>query len=393
MKVTLILCLIVVLHWNGNAQPPIKEKQEIVYKITPKDSIIKTRREYTYDTLGRLMNRHSYTYHSNSGVLRKEKKANFDTASNILTEFIIDYPQKGAPRKQKLVTKYLVYAPKEKNSKYVWRQLYDKYGEMVKEDTLTYNQDSLLTERCTYDYRGNTSLSCDTHKYNKKGERVRWRSYRKWTTINGRGEVADRQRKRRDYKYRYNRDGKLKRAWGKYYKTKFCQKVKYNKAGQKRLDKTVVKRRLKKSGAKRYYIRKDIHQITYDNGRKIEEIKTIGGEEKLKITISYQDTLVKKYEKYLKEKLSLSIAYEYDENHKKIKKTEKRHNSNGVYRYSIITTYNDKENPIEEKQIMGGRVYSTLKKHYNSYQQLIQQSFSIRNNQNFEKTLYIYKYY
>ena len=45
------------------------------------------------------------------------------------------------------------------------RQLYDAFGEIVKEDTLSYSKDGNLTGKCSYDYRINTSLCCDKYKY------------------------------------------------------------------------------------------------------------------------------------------------------------------------------------------------------------------------------------
>ena len=405
--------LLVLLSFSSMvvAQPPIKSSKKIVYSLSPTDSIVRYETQTTYDTLGRLLNKTSYHYNRASRKLTKEEKSTFDPTSNILSESITTYRGSDVTQK-KLKTKYLVYAKIPRENKRITRLLYDNLGDIVKEDTISYNEQQNPTEKCTYDYRGNTSLVCEAYDYDKQHQQCRWRTYSKWTTIDAKGEVAEKQKKRRDYKFRYNKNGDLKRAWGKYYTTKMCRKLKYTSTGLLIEDKTVTKRTIKrlienkdktkeeiesptKKAKKKYkkYKQKDVHLIKYQSGKMIEELKTRDKQIIERTTISYQDSVIKKKEKYLRKNLSMTEVYEYNENLILLKKTQNQYTSKGVLRLSVISFYDIHKKLLKEEQWMNGKLYSTLNFSYDQHGNLKEKSLSSLNSPNFEKTTYIYKYF
>ena len=277
----------------GHGQRQIKEKTEIAYSISTKDSIPRFRRTTTYDEKGRIVGKQNYYYSPREkGLLTKEEKAYFNPEEQVLTEHIINYPIGKEPVSEKLITKYLYYANREEDSKRIWRQLYDNYGEISREDTLTYDANNNLIERCNYDYRGNTSLFCHYHTYNKKGWQVLWRTYSKWTTINGKGDVVERQAKRRNYRYRYNNNGQLVASGGRHYLNHFRQKIEYDKNGKIRSNKTLLRRKTRqispkdKSKKTRYRIDKEVQILTYEEGRLISDIKFVNTIETIKKELS-----------------------------------------------------------------------------------------------------------
>lgn len=405
----LFLCSTFLLSNMIFAQKSIQEVQETVYSISSSDSIIRYQTNSNYDTLGRLIKRHRYYYARNDRKLVKEDQLDYNPNTKVLSESITTYKDNSSSQKR-LETKYLVYAKDPANSKRTARLLYDELGEIVKEDTLTYNTQEQPTQKCTYDYRGNTSLVCEEYDYNKQNEQCRWRTYSKWTTIDGRGEVVEKKSKRRDYKFRYNKNGDLKRAWGNYFKTKMCRKLKYAKNGILLEDKTVTKRTLKrlienkgsteeeentKKTKKRYktYKQKEVHLIKYQNGKMIEDLKTRDGDEIERTTRSYQDTLIQSKERYVRGNLAESEVYEYGANQQVTKKTKKVYNTNNILRFSVVSSYDADGKLLKEKQFMAGKIYSTTTYSYDSYGNLKEKSLSSLNNPNFEKTMYIYKYF
>lgn len=380
-------------------QTKIKEKVVLSYAIGEKDSLIRFRKTMQYDTSGRLIQKQNYYYHIHEkGQLVKEEKAFFNTSNQVLTEEIIDYPERKEPVRQKLVTRYLDYQAKEKDSKYILRQLFDKFGELAKEDTLTYDNNQNLIELCSYVYTGNTSLSCNYYTY-KNDLQTRWTTYSKWTTINAKGEVADRSGKRRDYRYKYNKAGELTRACGKYYKKRFHQKIKYNKEGKIEKNRTVVRRKIRQVGTKekpakkKYRLSKEEHILTYDEGRLVLDIKFIDKKEINKKEITFENGLVKTIKRSVNESLLEEIIYSYNKELKVLEKQNNRYTKNGKVHYRTISHYDDNENLVSEEQNVGGKILSATTYTYDNAGNLIEQSLSSHNNKSLEKTLYIYKYY
>jgi len=304
----------------------------------------------------------------------------------------------------------LLYANKEKDSKRIWRQHYDTYGEITREDTLTYDASQHLIEQSDYNYMHNTSLKSHYYSYNKKGLISKWTTFTKWTTINGKGEVANRQAKRRNYRYCYNKNGQLVSAKEKYYKNHFSQKIKYDKNGLILENKTLRKRKIKvpipkkkgkentekKADKKTKYrnkIRKEEQIQSYENGRIICDIKIIDKKEISRTEISYQDTLPKLITLKQKGVLAEQTEYFYTENNILTKKILKKHGPKGKFRYAITTFFNAIGKPIKEEQIMGKKTLSVLEIEYDKEGKPVMKSLSTNNNKTFEKTMYIYKYY
>ncbi|WMX14842.1 MULTISPECIES: hypothetical protein [unclassified Aureispira] len=369
------------------------------YGIGKQDSLIRFRKTMQYDTLGRLMQKQNYYYHiRDNGRLTKEEKAFFDLDKQVLTEEIIDYPEGKEPLRQKLITRYLDYQAKEEDSKYILRQLYDKFGELAKEDTLTYDEQQNLTELCSYNYTGSTSLSCNYYTY-KDSLKTRWTTYAKWNTINIKGDVVERSGKRRDYRYKYNKKGQLTHTCGKYYKNRFRQKIKYDKQGHIVEDKTILRRKIKQVGSKdkppkkKYRINKEEHILTYKDGRLISDIKSINKKEINKKEVTYENEHIKTVRKTINGALLEEVIYSYNKDWKIIEKTSNRYTKKGKIHYRTISYFDEKENLIREEQNMGGKILSITSFVYDSLGNLIEKSLSSHNNKSLEKTLYIYKYY
>ena len=125
----------------------------------------------------------------------------------------------------------------------------------------------------------------------------------------------------------------------------------------------------------------------------IEELKTRDKQIIERTTISYQDSVIKKKEKYLRDNLSMTETCEYDKNLVLLKKTQKQYTSKGVLRFSVISSYDTQKNLLKEEQWMNGKLYSTLNFSYDQHGNLKEKSLSSLNSPNFEKTTYIYKYF
>ncbi len=418
MKQTIICsCLLLALLPNwAIAQQKVQEVTEITYTLVPNDSIVKEHKKMNYDQAGRLLNKKNYYY--NNSKLIKEETASFDTQKQVLTELEVVYSDNKDPRSEKIETKYLVYAAPSGESKHIWQLQYNDYADIVKEDTITYNAQLQPTEHCVYDYRGTTSLRCDEWEYNKKNQLCNNRYYSKWTTINGRGQVTEKKSKKRDYKYRYTRAGQLKKEWGKSYGTKLCRRIKYNKTGEiqqdykqrvvkiKRLvspkkdDKTAQQSseetdKSKKPTKKRYKTRKqkEVYILNYQDGKVIEQSQLIDGKLISKVLNTYQDTLVKTYEQYRGDKITDRISYEYDEQQLLTKTRQDRYNTSGRIVTSFVKYYNADRQVTKDEQWRQGKRYSTRSTIYDANGNPKEKTLSLLNNQNIEKTTYIYKYF
>lgn len=400
MNILLKIFLLIVISCNISfGQTQIKEEVVLSYALGEKDSLVRFRKTLQYDTSGCLIQKQNYYYHiREAGLLVKEEKAFFNSSTKVLTEEIIDYPEGAEPLRQKLVTRYLDYQAKEKDSKYILRQLFDKFGELAKEDTLTYDEHQNLIELCSYVYTGSTSLSCNYYTY-KNQLQTRWTTYYKWTTINAKGNVADRSGKRRDYRYKYNKKGQLIRAWGKHYKNRFHQKLKYDKAGKIQENKTVLKRKVRQVGTKekpakkKYRLSKEEHILTYDEGRLVLDLKLVNKKEINKREITFENDLVKTIKRTVNGSLLEEIIYSYSNELKVLEKQSSRYTRKGKLHYRTISYYDENEMLVREEQNVGGKILSATSFAYDDAGNLIERSLSTNNNKSLEKTLYIYKYY
>lgn len=400
MNIWLKISFIFLLSYTISlGQTQIKEKVILSYNIVGKDSMPLFRKTMQYDTSGCLIQKQNYYYNTREkGLLIKEEKAFFDTNTKSLKEEIIDYVKGKEPVRQKLITKYLDYQAKEMDSKYILRQLFDKFGELAKEDTLTYDKEQHLIELCSYVYTGNTSLSCSNYTY-KNDLKTRWTTYVKWSTINAKGTVVNRERKRRDYRYKYNKAGKLVRAYGKYYKKHFRQTLTYDKEGKLKENKTIVKKKIRQLGTKekpsknKYRTSKEEHILTYDEGRLVLDLKLVNKKEVNKREITFENNLVKTIKRTRNALLLEEIVYSYKEDSSLIKKQTNRYTKNGKIHHRTISYYDDNENVVRVEQKMGERVLSVRTYVYDDKANVVEQSLSADNNKSLEKTLYIYKYY
>jgi hypothetical protein len=382
----------------GQAQ--IKEKVILSYNtVGEKDSVTRFRKTMQYDTSGCLIHKQNYYYHTRKeGLLVKEEKAFFNSSTQTLTEEIIDYHEGREPIRQKLSTRYLDYQAKEKDSKYILRQLFDKFGELAKEDTLTYDEEARLIALCSYVYTGTTALSCNYYTY-KNDLRTRWTTYFKWTTINAKGAVVERSGKRRDYRYKYNKAGQLIRASGKHYKKRFHQKLLYDKEGKIRENKTVVKRKIKQLGTKekpskkKYRTSKEEHTLRYDEGRLVLDLKVLNKKEITKREVTFENDLIKTIKRTKDSFLLEEIIYSYNAESTILRKQSSRYTRKGKVHYRTISDYDENENIVREEQNMGGKVLSIRTYVYDDAANIIEQNLSTNNTKNLEKTLYIYTYY
>lgn len=385
-----------------DTKPIVKERVEKIYRLIEEDSIIREHTTLNYDKEARLIRKQAYFYDVREPeVLTKETKANFDAASQEMVEHIIYYKKNEDPTREKLETKYLLYTGQEETSKYVWRKLYDKFGEITKEDTITYNEAQQITQKCIFDYRGNTSLYCYDYDYNKKGQEKRWRMFSKWTTISMKGTVVDRKAKRKETRFKYNAKGQLVRTCGRNYSTRFTQKISYHPNGEKAKDETVLRRRVRnskekqKKTGKKYWTRKDITTYTYNKkGLPLLELTMFGEEVKAKIEKVYeQDSLLTEVKHYDRKVLVEDAIYEYNKEGKlKHSATNKRH-SNGKLRYVVDIVYNEEGQPLVEKQLSDKKILSHIDYHYNEDQLIETIEVKVNNGTAFEHKAYKYTYY
>lgn len=379
------------------AQTKIKEKKEIAFGLANADTTFRFQKISQYDEFGRLIYKQNYYYHpTQKGILTKEEKSLFDLSNQTLTEYIITYIPNQEPSSQKLVTQYLDYQIKEENSKRKGRQYYDELGELAREDTLTYNTNKDLIQLCTYDYRGNTSLFCDYYTYNKKGLKSKWVTLSKWNTINMKGQVVERHDKRRNYQFRYNKNGQLVQVSGFYYNTRFLQKLTYDENGKIKSNTTLIKRKVRSSNSKtpkKFKIDHEEQILLYENGQLVSDTKLFNKIQTNRTEIEYQDTLVKTLKIKEKNILIDSTGYEYLNSNLLSKKTQTKYTSNGKPRYNLITYYNEKGKAIKEEQIMGNKTLSVLEIQYDDWGNPILQSLTMNNSPVSEKTMYLYIYY
>ncbi|MDC0230392.1 hypothetical protein OAK19_00365 [Aureispira] len=390
--------LVVFISAISYSQKQILEKTEIAYGLTEQDSIVRYRKNTIYDIMGREISKKNFFYHSKlKGVLIKEERSYFNEEDQVLTEEVITYPAGKEPESKKMVTKYLDYAVKEEKSKRIYRKLYDDYREILREDTLNYDINNNLIGCCNYDYRGNTSLFCHYYNYNKKGLLKRWRTYFKWTTIDGRGEVVSRKAKRRDARMHYNKRGQLACSKERYYLNLYIRKIKHDKSGKVLIDKLL--RRIKtsrtptKEDRKKYDVDLEKQVINYENGLPVSDVKYLNNIEIKKKSWEYDGihpiAITTSQDGFLVEQNQI----QYNAEGIKTKKIKTKYTKNGLLRYSLITLYDQSGKPIIEKQLSGKKVLSLLEMKYDKEGNKTLNSLSFNNRNSYEKTMFTYRYH
>jgi hypothetical protein len=405
-----VLLWVLVAH-TLSAQAVIQEKSSLIYTVTGVDSVVRAQKNSTYDAWGRLLSSKNYYYNlSSPGVLTKEESSNYNPTTKLLTETITRYPKNEEPQTERLETFYLDYQPKEQDSKRIWRRHYDRFGELTKEDTLTYNDAQQLINNCQYNYTGSTSLLCDEYQY-KDTLRTRWLMFSKWNTINVKSEVVEKQTKRRDYRYRYNRRGQLKRIRAKDYSSKIRRYLCYDQQGRLEEDRLVVRRKVtravrdeegKKTDKTKKFLQKTENIVRYEDGRIVEERRTLDGKETKREVFVYQDSLLEKTSTFLQEQLTEEVQYTYKEG-RLAEKNSYKYDPKGNLRYSTRFTYNDLEQLVARTQIARDQVLSTTEWIYDAMgNPLSQTSYRPSNSSKKrpnsmarpkEKIVYIYTYH
>jgi hypothetical protein len=197
------------------------------------DSATLHHKTFNYDEAGCLTSKQEFYYNLvPAGSLAKDVNAFYSKEKKLLTENIVVFKSNNEKEFENLRTKYLLYAPTEEESKYSWRQYIDNSLDIVREDTLTYDENLNLIKKCDYNYKGNTSLYCDEFSFDKKNKRRRWKMYTYWTTVKAGGKTVDKREKKLDYKYYFNSAGKPTKTKGKRYSTHYSENWTYDKAGQ-----------------------------------------------------------------------------------------------------------------------------------------------------------------
>ena len=398
-----IILILIALSLNAQGIAQLKSKKALTYRFrNATDSIPKLTREWQYDEKGRLVFRQYFTYSMRSndpaGTLYKEEHARFDSSTNTLNQTITRYKQ-GKSTSEKVVTKYLIYAAKEKDCKPLLQQRLDNYMEIVKEDTLTYDEKGKLINRCVFNYKGSTFLFCDTYKYNRKGWKTAWKTFNRWTTIGISGKVKQKNSPYRRYRYFYNAKGQHIRSRGKYNKKKYHQKKEYDHQGRLTFFQTTEHRRAKypskmqeKTG-KKYY--KNIDQITekFENGYRVyyQEIKN--SNELNRTEKVYEGNLEKGYTMWYKGKKWEEVDYSYDSEGIRTAKELQKYNKEGQLQYREISSYNATGQIIETLRTANKKELRRVRFEYDADGKLLSKTILVYNNVKFEKTVYIYTYY
>lgn len=353
------------MGYNLEAQVAIKSKKVLKTYISATDTVLRSQEYSEYDPEGRLLRQQNYEYNINTpGVLTKEERTQYQPAQQVLTRSITTYIQGQAPHQERFETKYWVYAPNEDDHKRVWKRHYDAFGELTREDTLTYNADSLLIGSCAYNYMGSTSLLCDEYEY-QDTLRKRWRMWSKWTTINAKSEVVERRSKRRDYRYRYNRSGQLTRMRGIDYASKVNRWLCYDREGRLAGDRLVTQRPItrypmgpdgkpdKSKKAQKYTLTQTTCK-RYDQGNLVLWAQFKDGQLLRRQTYVYQDGLLAQQSHYRSDStLTERQTYTYNAQKGLASSIHARFHPDGRERYRVVTTYNEAGEPVLQEQFAG----------------------------------------
>lgn len=214
----------------------LQTKIEQQYAFVGNDSLPRYYKKWSYNREGLLVEKQEFYYSANPkdapGTLWREERMYYDTSSKKYELKKTQYNKDKEPQSETFKALYLEYNNDPAKCKPVWTKNLDNYGEYIKEDTFGYDKNGNLISYSFYNYQGNTSLFSDAYTYDRKGLRRTWRTYYHWTTVDMKGDVLKKKIRRRMYRFSYNKDGKLLRGKGKYYKTRYDERRSYDAEGR-----------------------------------------------------------------------------------------------------------------------------------------------------------------
>jgi YD repeat-containing protein len=354
--------------------------KEISFRFAGADSVLLYQKERRIDAQGALTYKKEYFYNgvANQNALWREESAVL--SDNILTQTNTYYTPNTEPTTEKLETKYLRYAADDDSCKIIWVRKYDNIGELVKEDTCTYNKKGYLSQKCSYVFTGSTSLVCEVYRYDKKGNRRRTKIYSHWNTVNMRGRADSKKSLRANYKFKYNSRQQITKGKGKIFKAKYNEIHLYDKKGLPTLEEKTLLREQKiseedrkKNNLKQKFIEvKDQTRTTYLDGRMLEDILIEGNNKKRHQINSYQDTLlVTTVYKGKNDVVIEKITHNYSPQAKLQTKVKEKYDEQGILRYTINYEYDAQGNLVRETQTSNGRSISTYEYTYDAQNRMI----------------------
>lgn len=375
----------------------IQSKIETAYRIQNSDTTFKHKKIDYFDTSGAIL-RKDHQFFSSQGQLKKKESFIYNSLKSSSEQSIMSFNETGAIQERNSLH-YKKYDKDPAKCLIMNSQFFDNSFELIKEDTMTYEGD-LLIKQCSYDYRGNTSLICNEYEYTAAGKLKCWQTFSVWNTIDHRGEVVEKRSRRRLYRYFYNINDDLIRSSGKYYKTRFFQRISRYKNNTPKTDKTLVFRKrlikTKKESEKQQAKYKSIcfremELKKYGAHGIIEHSRSSAKNEFYKKQYAYKDgqlssdsiyqngLLTEKTLYFTENKIKKSILYKYDKT--------------GAVKYRLETFFDALDNPIKEIQIQGDSIISILEYSYDVFNQLILKSLSYQEGNIREETSIEYSYY
>jgi hypothetical protein len=368
-------------------------KREKMYRFIGEDSVLQHQKERREDSTGALLSKKDYFYNGtlNQNPLWKEETANY--SDGILTQYITTYPPNDEPNTERLETKYMKYVGNDDSCKTIWVRKYDFSGELLREDTSTYDKKNLLIKRCSYIFVGSTSLVCTNYKYNKKGLLCSEKEYIHWNTISIRGRAKEKKSVRGEYKYKYNKRGQRVSGKGTYRKAKYKEVKKYDEKGlltynlksfqrEEKTSKAALKKikndkriadstarkegristdTTKQTNIKKVRIVADSSLQIYADGLLLEDIFVESNNRKRHLINTYDaKDLIKSEYRNSKNKVVELREFSYAEKGKLKQEKKQKFDEGGTLRYEVIYTFGDGEQLLTEEQTTQGRRISLI---------------------------------
>ena len=366
----------------------------------------------TVDAEGRLIYKKDY-FHTYSSMwqvdasARLYKEESLEWNPPILTQKITAYQPNVAPSTERLEIKYQKYHADEDSSDIIWARKYNPSGELVREDTCTYarykgSAAPLLTQRCAYNFEGNTSLACDVYQYTRKNQLQRVRTYGKWTTVSMRGKPKTKSIKRVDFEYKYNQKGLLAqiKGYNDYHNQHTLEKRTYDQNNKLLRMETTVKSVTKHSKAARAKDPKlpkkseslQTHLRTFQNGKLILEHIRIGGKLVQYTASEYKDSLLMSSVWYGQDSgLVEKKLYEYNPQNILTKRIIHKYDGKGNLRYSLLAACDLKGNIQTEVQSIGDKILTINSKTYDEEGHLVQELLKKADGSIVTKTIWTYE--
>lgn len=395
--IILISALLLICKAQG-----IRKKTEYNYRhVSPADSVLNSQKTTEYSSRGVVLSKQeSYYSLLPAGSLIKEVSAIFDSTKMLLDEHIYQFKSNGTDH-ERLKTKYLSYTPNEADSKYMWRQYFDITEEIVREDTLSYDKAGNLISRMLFDYRGSTSQSEDVYKFDKKNRLKRWKWYSYWSTVNSKSKPVTNKDKRQDYKYKYNRAGKVIKVSGKRYSTSLLETYKYDNSGKLLEYQQLKEKKTKNSKSEqkqkgKFSVSAEKLLKKYQNGFLIFESQQLNGKETHRTEICYfRDSLMSSKTVYQKGEKSNETIFEYGADNSIFKKIKQNYLNNR--KHTLVTySFDSNGNLLSEIKTLNGEELSRIEYAYYEHSNLkqIRTYMKTKNGiQLSESTFFEYEFY